>query len=154
MRLDDEEKIGYLLADVSRLMRRAFQQQLVEGSSLTHAQARVLVYLARCEGLRQVELAEILEIQPITLARSIDQLAELGLVERRVDPVDRRAYKLYLTELAQPQLTLIAAAGAAVSGQVIDDIASSDMQITLKTLNSMREKLIVLTRACTVQEVS
>src|SRR4051812_9261819 len=95
------DTLGFLLADVSRLMRRAFQQRL-EGSSLTLAQARALIYVSRHEGVRQIDLADLLEIQPITLARLIDQLAAAGLVERRPDPTDRRAYQVFLTSAAAP----------------------------------------------------
>ena len=73
-----QDSLGFLLADVSRLMRRAFQQRL-EGSSLTLAQARALVYVGRHEDVRQVDLADMLEVQPITLARLIDQLANIWL---------------------------------------------------------------------------
>ena len=84
--------LGFLLADVSRLMRREFAQRMGGRlSSLTFAQARALVHLSRSEGLRQIELANLLEVQPITLARLIDQLDARGLVERRADPDDRRA---------------------------------------------------------------
>ncbi len=87
------DTLGFLIGDVQRLMRRQFQQQL-EGSCLTLAQARALVHIARSEGIRQVDLAERLDIQPITLARQLDQMAENGLVERRSDPHDRPAYQL------------------------------------------------------------
>ena len=68
--------LNFLLADVSRLMRRAFEQRLTD-SPLTFAQVRVLIYATRNEGLRQIELAEMLEVQPITLARLVDQLVDL-----------------------------------------------------------------------------
>ena len=76
------DSVGFLIADVLRLMRRRFAKHL-KPSGLTLAQARALVYISRREGLRQVELAAVMEIQPITLARIVDQLAEAGLVERR-----------------------------------------------------------------------
>ena len=101
--------IGFLLADVTRLMRRAFASEL-EGSQLTLAQAKTLLRLRRCEGARQVELAEYLEIRPITLTRLVDQLQAEGLVERRADPQDRRAFQLYLTEAAQPVVEQIVVA--------------------------------------------
>ncbi|MGL6645389.1 MarR family winged helix-turn-helix transcriptional regulator [Aeromonas caviae] len=95
------DTLGFLIGDVQRLMRRQFQQQL-EGSCLTLAQARALVHIARSEGIRQVDLAERLDIQPITLARQLDQMADNGLVERRNDPNDRRAHQLHLTEGPPP----------------------------------------------------
>lgn len=144
----NEEQIGFLLADVARLMRRAFQQRLVGVSQLTHAQARVLVYLARSEGMRQVELAEQLEVKPMTLARLIDQLAASGLVERRSDPADRRAYQLFLTDLALPQLDFIAATGSSIRDCVTRSMDPAAMAVTLKTLDAMRQKLIEVTKPC------
>jgi DNA-binding MarR family transcriptional regulator len=73
------ESIGSLLANVSRLMLRAFERRL-QGCSLTHAQARTLVKISRHEGIRQVTLSELMEIQPITLVHVIDQLVEEKLV--------------------------------------------------------------------------
>src|SRR5258705_7043158 len=100
------DSLGFMLADVARLMRRDFKQRLKD-SWLTHAQARVLVHTSRNEGIRQIELAEMLEVQPITLARLLDQLAEVGLIERRPDPKDRRAHHVYLTDAATPHLASI-----------------------------------------------
>ena len=101
-----QDMLGFLLADVSRMMRRAFNKHL-EGSSLTLAQARALVYAARHEGIRQSHLAEMLEILPITLTRLIDQLVEDGFVERRPDPNDRRAHQIFITKQAPPTLNSI-----------------------------------------------
>src|SRR5690606_41870172 len=90
--------LGFALADVTRLMRRAFRHRL-RGSEFTYNQARVLVYLANESeaGIRQIELADRLEMQPIALSRVIDQLADRGVVERRCDPTDGRAPLLTTT---------------------------------------------------------
>jgi len=96
--------IGFLLTDIIRLMRREY---LKSDLCMTPMQARALVYVSNCEGIRQVQLAEMMDIQPITLARLIDQLAEDELVERRPDPKDRRAYGLYLLEKSAPLLEKI-----------------------------------------------
>lgn len=108
-----ETSFTLLVADAARLMRRSFVAAL-DQSPLTLARARVLVHLERSEGIRQVDLAERLEIQPMTLVRMIDQLAQEGLVERRQDPSDRRAHRLYLTDAARPQIEVIAEAGISV----------------------------------------
>ncbi len=92
--VSEQDSLGFLLADLSRMMRQAFQRRL-EVSSITLAQARALVYLARHQGIRQIDLARLLEVQPITLARLIDQLAEAGLVERHADAADRGAYRMF-----------------------------------------------------------
>lgn len=95
--------LGFLLADVSRLMRRRFDMRAIE-LGLTRAQWRVLARLRRCEGINQKELAEFLEIENITLTRHIDRLEAKGWVERRRDPNDRRAWNLYLNPKVQPIL--------------------------------------------------
>lgn len=90
------ENLGYLIGDVSRLLRRAFDQR-VRGIGVTRPQWRVLTLLKRMEGINQGGLAELLEVEPITLCRMVDRLAEAGMVERRPDPADRRAWRLFLT---------------------------------------------------------
>ena len=134
------DRLGFLVADVARMMRRAFQARL-EGTPLTYAQARALVYLARQQGIRQVDLAEQLEIQPITLARLIDQLAGSGLVERRPDPLDRRAHRLHLTQAATPQLTAIMDVVAAVRAEAIGDLDDVAAMHLLAGLQRMRGNL-------------
>jgi DNA-binding MarR family transcriptional regulator len=137
---DATDTVGFLVADVARLMRRAFQVHL-EGSALTYAQARALVWLAREQGLRQVDLAEQLEIQPITLARLVDQLADAGLVERRADPTDRRAYRLFLTRAAAPRVAEIRAIGDAIRDQALAGLGAKDAEQTVAGLRRMRASL-------------
>lgn len=133
-----EETLGFLLANVSRLMRRDFDARL-QGTSLTLAQARALVYVSRHEGIRQVDLAEMLEIQPITLVRLIDQLAEAGLVERRADPTDRRAHQVYLTADAGPQLTVVKRAAAATRTRALRGLDAEQAALVMAALRRMRE---------------
>lgn len=135
-----QDSLGFLLADVSRLMRRAFQQRL-EGSTLTLAQARALVYVSRHEGVRQVDLAEMLEVQPITLARLIDQLADARLVERCCDPVDRRAYQIFLTPAAVPHLAAIKQVATAIQADVLHDLDDRQAAIVFFALHKMRDNL-------------
>ncbi|MFM9882080.1 MAG: MarR family winged helix-turn-helix transcriptional regulator [Burkholderiales bacterium] len=135
-----QDSLGFLLADVSRLMRRAFQQRL-EGSTLTLAQARALVYVSRNEGVRQVDLADLLEVQPITLARLIDQLAEAGLVERRPDPVDRRAYQVFLTRAAAPQLAAIEQVAKTIRAEALHGFSEQQAAKALSALGKMRDNL-------------
>lgn len=135
------DALGFLLVDVSRLMRRAFAQRL-QGSELTFAQARVLVRLTRSEGLRQIELAALLEVQPITLARLLDQLDALGLVERRADPNDRRAYRLFLTPAAAPHLEAIRKVMTSVRREALREIDAQQVGSVLRTLARMRRNLV------------
>jgi len=126
------DTLGFLIGDVQRLMRRQFQQQL-EGSGLTLAQARALVHIARSQGIRQV--------QPITLARQLDQLAESGLVERRSDPHDRRAYQLFLTEAATPHLAMIKRAADLVHQRAIGELGEEATEALCHSLKILRANL-------------
>ncbi|MGL5814081.1 MAG: MarR family winged helix-turn-helix transcriptional regulator [Aeromonas sp.] len=134
------DTLGFLIGDVQRLMRRQFQQQL-EGSCLTLAQARVLVHIARSEGIRQVDLAERLDVQPITLARQLDQMADNGLVERRNDPNDRRAHQLFLTEGAEPYLEKIKQASAVVHQHAIGELGEEGTSALCDALKTLRDNL-------------
>src|ERR1700722_8885942 len=94
---------GFLLHDIARLMRKRFDQR-ARSLGLTRSQWQVLAHLQRHEGINQSGLAEILEIEPITIARLLDPMEQAGLVERRADPADRRARRLFLTERGKPML--------------------------------------------------
>ena len=135
-----QDSLGFTLADVARLMRRDFKQRLKD-SCLTHAQARVLVHTARNEGIRQIELAEMLEVQPITLARLLDQLAEVGLIERRPDPKDRRAYHVYLTDAATPHLASIERVAKTIYKAAMRDLTEKQAAAALAALRKMRDNL-------------
>jgi len=99
----NHETLGFLLSDLSRIMRKRFDRRARE-LGLTRAQWRVLSRLRVQQGINQSTLAEWLEIEPITLARHIDRLEEKGWVERRSDPNDRRAWLLYLDDSVRPIL--------------------------------------------------
>ncbi|MCG6941553.1 MAG: MarR family winged helix-turn-helix transcriptional regulator [Thiohalocapsa sp.] len=138
-----EDSLGFLIADVYRLLRRAFQKRLEASSALTLAQAQTLVYISRNQGVRQVVIADMLDVQPITLARSIDQLAAAGLVERRPDPADRRAHLLHLTPEAAPQLAAIRDVGAAISAEALQGLTKDQVGTVLLALGQMRDQLTV-----------
>ena len=101
--VDLERSFGFLVTDVARLFGRRFD---LNGRrlGLTRAQCRTLGYLARNEGINQAGLADLLEIRPMTLVRQVDRMEEAGWIERRPDPADRRARRLFLTEKARPVL--------------------------------------------------
>jgi DNA-binding MarR family transcriptional regulator len=101
--LDLDRSFGFLVNDVARLFGRRFDQN-GRRLGLTRAQCRTLGYLTRNEGINQAGLADLLEIRPMTLVRQIDRMEEAGWIERRPDPADRRARRLYLTAKARPVL--------------------------------------------------
>jgi len=95
----EELSFGYLLNDVTLLFRKHFDRRAVK-YGLTRAQWRATKMLYHREGMRQNELAEALEMEPIAVGRVIDRLQAAGFVERRPDPRDRRAWRLYVTTQA------------------------------------------------------
>ena len=101
--LDLELSFGFLVNDVARLFGRRFDHN-GKRLGLTRAQCRTLGYLARNEGINQAGMADLLEIRPMTLVRQIDRMEEAGWIERRPDPADRRARRLFLTAKARPIL--------------------------------------------------
>src|SRR5262245_59394633 len=100
-------KIAFLISDLARLLKTYVDQQ-ARRYGMTRAQWQVLVRVERNEGLKQSELAEMLDLQPITLTRLVDRLYENGLIERRPDPNDRRAKRLFLTPDARPLMERLA----------------------------------------------
>src|SRR5437867_11079910 len=102
--MDLDRSFGFLVHDVARLFGRRFNQRALLFLGLTRAQCKVLGYLARNEGINQAGLADLLEIRPMTLVRQIDRMEDAGWIERRADPADRRARRLYLTAKARPVL--------------------------------------------------
>ena len=109
----------FAMHDVARLLRTLADQRARE-LNMTRAQWSVLKRLEMSQGVKQAELAELLDLQPITLARLVDKLAALGLVERRDDPNDRRANRLYLTEAAAPVLERLNELGETLVGQALE----------------------------------
>src|SRR3954464_1962169 len=99
-------EILFTISDVGRLLR-TYADQKARLHGQTRAQWAVLLKLERHEGLKQSDLAEYLDIQPITLTRLVDRLCDNGLIERRADPNDRRAKRLFLTPAARPLLDRI-----------------------------------------------
>jgi MarR family transcriptional regulator for hemolysin len=136
-----DRHLGFLLHDVARLLRKRFDQR-ARGLGLSRAQWSVLAHLTRNEGIRQAALAEILEVEPITLARQLDKLEEAGLIERRPDPTDRRAWLPHLTERAHPILETMRALGAATREEALLGIAAADREQLIDTLLAMKRNLV------------
>jgi MarR family transcriptional regulator for hemolysin len=112
-------EFAFLLNDVARLLR-TYADQRARQFGMTRAQWAVLVRLEHAEGLKQSELAELLDLQPITLTRLVDRLCANGLIERRADPNDRRAKRLYLTAAARPLMDRLAELGGDMMETVLD----------------------------------
>ncbi|KZN14363.1 MarR family winged helix-turn-helix transcriptional regulator [Marinomonas sp. TW1] len=132
------KNINFLITDVLRLMRREYRKSDL---AMTLMQARTLLSVSRNEGVKQVTLAELLDIQPITLARLIDQLVSDGLVERRADPKDRRANALFLTEKATPWLLEIDKEINRVREKALQGLTPEQIDVAMDVLTKMHENL-------------
>ena len=101
-------EFAFIINDAARMLRTYADYKGAQ-FGVTRAQWAVLARLDRFEGLKQSELAEMLDLQPITLTRLLDRLCNNGLIERRADPNDRRAKRLFLTPAARPLLEQLGA---------------------------------------------
>lgn len=135
------ENFAFEVAETARMIRReANRRAAVLGA--TKAQWRVLARLHRSGGgIRQIELAEMLDIEPITLCRMIDRLEEAGLVERRRDAADRRAWRLHLTREASPVIAKLEAMGVAFNADILTGVSAADRAAALRVLARIRENL-------------
>jgi MarR family transcriptional regulator for hemolysin len=135
-----KREIAFAIKDVARMLGTyADQQGRILGTS--RAQWTVLVRLERTEGLKQSELAEILDLQPISLTRLLDRLDENGLIERRADPNDRRVNRLYLKPAARPLLDQLATLSESLMGTVLEGIESESMERMLRDLGRIKDNL-------------
>jgi DNA-binding MarR family transcriptional regulator len=110
--------LDFVLHDVALLLRKRFEQN-ARGSGLTRSQWQVLAYLAQNDGINQSGLAELLDVEPITLGRIVDKLEAPGLIERHPHPSDRRIWLLRLTTAARPKLTQVRKLGDVTRGEAL-----------------------------------
>jgi DNA-binding MarR family transcriptional regulator len=134
------ESIPLLLADVSRLMRRSFDQR-ARSIGVTRAQWRVITMLVRHEGINQGGLADLIEVEPITLCRMVDRLTEASLVERRPDPNDRRVWRLFLTDKARALLSDLRLLAEDLNEEAMDGISGQEQEQLRTILDSIRANL-------------
>jgi MarR family transcriptional regulator for hemolysin len=134
---------GFLVTDVTRLMRKHFDRRAVR-FQMTRAQWRALKRLHYSEGMRQNELAEQLELEPIAIGRVIDRLQKAGFVERRADPADRRAWRLYLTARAHAVVDDMELISNELFLKAQRGISAADMKTMINVLGRMKQNLNAL----------
>jgi DNA-binding MarR family transcriptional regulator len=130
------------IGETAHALRRAFDRR-ASGLGVTRAQWRVLVKVSRKPGLRQVEIADMLDIEPITLCRIIDRLEESGLIARRRDPADRRAWLLDLTPKAEPLITKFRGIANELVGQAFAGLDDEEVTRLRAMLAKIRENVAV-----------
>lgn len=137
---DFERSFGYLLHETARLLGKRFDQR-ARALGLTRAQCQVLVHLVRHEGINQARLAEVMELEPISLARLIDRMEQAGWVERRADPSDRRARLLFMTDKAKPMFDQILAVGQETRAEAFAGLSPEDRERLIDLLLHVRRNL-------------
>jgi DNA-binding MarR family transcriptional regulator len=135
------ENIGSALADVARLMRRSFDAR-ARDIGVTRPQWQVLVVLRRNEGINQGKLAELLDVEPITVCRMVDRLQEASLVERRTDPSDRRSWRLYLTDKAHALSEQLRPLATDMFEQALEGVNDNEQTLLIALLERIRRNLV------------
>lgn len=132
------ETLPFEIAETAHAMRKAFDRRAI-GLGVTRAQWKVLFRLTRQPGMRQIELADLLDVEPITLTRIIDRLQEAGLVDRTPDPSDRRVWRLHVTATAQPLVEKLREIADEMTAETFFGIEPGEIEITRRVLERLRE---------------
>ena len=134
------DSLGILITDSARLLRRRFDGR-ARCLGVSRAQWQVLFALSRNEGINQSGLAEALDVETITVGRMVDRLEDAGLVERRADPADRRAWRLHLTARAHPILDELRSVGDQVMAETLAGIGAEGEATLSALLSQVRQNL-------------
>jgi MarR family transcriptional regulator, transcriptional regulator for hemolysin len=132
--------LAFTINDVARLLRNYADQKAAQ-FGMSRAKWAVLARLDRFEGLKQAELADMLDLQPISLTRLLDGLSNNGLIERRPDPDDRRAKRLYLTQAARPLLEQLSTLGEEFTEAAFAGMDEAEEAVLLQRLSAIKENL-------------
>src|SRR5579862_6715186 len=141
--MKESRRFGFLLRDVSRLYVERFEQHAAS-LGLTLAQCKTLLRLADSEGVSQVRLAELTDLEPMTLVRILDRMEAEGWLERRSDPRDRRVRCLYLTGKAKPLLDDIRHVMDVTWGEAFAGIPKRHSELLMESLEKIRGNFMAL----------
>ena len=141
--MDRHQNVDYLLHDFTRLYKRRFEER-AGGLALTLPQCKTLTSLSRNEGVSQKRLAELVEVDPMTLVRILDRMEADGWVQRRSDPVDRRARSLVVTQKARPILEEILRLAQITRSEVLAGISDAERTQLVDLLERMHANLVGL----------
>ncbi|MBV9532232.1 MAG: MarR family transcriptional regulator [Bradyrhizobium sp.] len=146
MSIDLKRQLVAQLVESSRLLRNYIDHR-AKSKGTTRAQWIVLYRLRAQEGLSQVDLADVLELQPISLVRLLDRLVEHGLLERRHDPKDRRANRLFLTERGRQLVYDLDSLRDAIASDVLQDVSTEAIRTSLTMLRGVKDRIKALSDA-------
>lgn len=140
MRDSVDKNLLFTLGELARLVR-AYADRKAARYGITRAQWAVLTKVERFEGMKQTELAEQMEMQPITLTRLVDRLCDNGWIERRDDETDRRVNRLYLRKAARPLLAKLGGLRSEITETALEGISPADAQRLLTQLQTIKENV-------------
>jgi DNA-binding MarR family transcriptional regulator len=134
------DDLGFLLGDAARLLRRSFDER-ARALGITRPQWRVLALLKRFDGSTQVTMADMLDVEPITMGRMVDRLQSAGLIERRADPADRRAWRIHLTATGNDKIEELKPLAKDLFGDALAGLSLKQQSELEAMLNIIRENL-------------
>ena len=137
---DGIDRLGFLIHDVQRLLRKRFETR-ASGLGLSSAQWRLMVRVAKEEGISQARLAELLEIEPISVSRLVDRMEEGGWIERRSDAADRRVRMIFPTAKASAAYAEVKSLAGEVYEQSLTGVSLEHRRVLIKALEAMAENL-------------
>lgn len=140
MKSEGIERLGFLIHDAARLMRRCFEQRGSE-YGLSAAQWRLLVRLIKEEGVAQARLAELLEIEPISVSRLLDRMEEGGWIERRQGAADRRVRMIFPTEKTRAVFAEVKAVAGEVYERALAGLSTEERLATVHGLRTIIDNL-------------
>ncbi|MDY0048970.1 MAG: MarR family transcriptional regulator [Thauera propionica] len=136
-------RLGYLIHDVSRMRRTAFDQ-LMKPLGITRAQWWVLAHLSRHDGMAQTQLAAMLDVGKASLGSLLDRLEATGFIERRPDAVDRRVKRVFLSRSSQQLLERLVTIEAAFNEQILGGLSGEDRDALIRMLSTIKDSLLKL----------
>ena len=139
--IDWELRLGFLIHDVSRLRRSAFDRCL-KPLNVTRSQWWVLAYLSREDGMTQSQLAEELDLGKVAVGGLIDRLEKSGLVRRQADATDRRVNRVFLEPKSKALITKMRKVSHRMNEQILDGLPDERLESTAVTLDAMKRNLL------------
>lgn len=139
--VEGEFRLGFLIHDVSRLRRSAFDRGL-KPLGVTRAQWWVLANLARKDGMTQSQLAEALDLGKVAVGGLLDRLERSGLVRREIDPNDRRVNRVFLEPSSQRVIQDLRQVGRALNQQILEGLSHEEIEVAAAVLDKMKHNLL------------
>ncbi len=136
----DQQHLAFVISDVARLYRRRFDER-TRSFGITGPQMRALVQIMRFPGINQGALADRLDVEPITTCRMVDRLEQAELVERRRDPQDRRAWRLFLTKNSEPIAEKLQVIGQGLLNESLEGIGAGAHEAVMAAMAQIRDNL-------------